>query len=90
VIGWYVLRVVLSDFGFVFYRRLNVYAAYFGVYVILQVVFVILQTFIPSLAVNDIPLILILYDLAVFMTLLVLIVRIISLFSLFSLFLLFE
>jgi len=74
VIGWYVLRLVLSDFGFVFYRRLNVYAAYFGTYVTLQVVFIILQVFIPEIAVNDVPLVLILFDLVVFMVLLVLIV----------------
>ena len=74
VMGWYVLRLVLADFGSVFYRRLNLYTAYFGVYLILQVVFIILQAVIPSLAVNDVPLILILYDLAVFMALLMLIV----------------
>ena len=71
VMGWYVLRLVLSDFGAVFYRRLNVYAAYFGIYVALQVIFLILQAFIPSMAAGNVLLVLILYDLVVFLVLLV-------------------
>ncbi|CAM6087286.1 unnamed protein product [Calypogeia fissa] len=74
IAGWWAARVLVQDFGMVFYMRVKQYASYFAIYCALLMAFLIVELFAEGARTNIYILAIVVYDLVVFLFLLCLMV----------------